>query len=38
MQRLSLYLFHIRIVQIISDQGIAQVFHMNPYLMGTAGL
>ena len=38
MQRLSLYLLHIRVVQIISDQGIAQVFHMNPYLMGAAGL
>ena len=37
-KRLPVDQFHIRIVQIISDQGIAQVFHMNPYLMGTAGL
>ena len=37
-QRLPLYPFHIRVVQIISDQGITEVFHMNPYLMGAAGL
>ena len=30
--------FHIRIIKVISDEGIAQIFHMNPYLMGAAGL
>ena len=29
--------FHIGIIKVISDEGIAQIFHMNPYLMGTAG-
>lgn len=29
--------FHIGIIKVISDEGIAQIFHMNPYLMGAAG-
>ena len=37
-KRLPVDQFHIRIVQIISDQGITEVLHMNPYLMGAAGL
>lgn len=28
--------FHVRIVEGIPDEGKTQIFHMNPYLMGTA--
>ena len=38
MQCLALDMFHVRIVQIISDQRKTQVLHVDAYLMGTAGL
>ena len=37
MQCLTLYQFHVRVIKIITDQGITQIFHMNSYLMGAAG-
>ena len=30
-------MFHVRVVEVVSDQGIAQVFHMDTDLMGAAG-
>ena len=36
-QRLSGNPFHIRIIERISDQRIAQIFHMDPDLVGAAG-
>ena len=38
MQRLSLDVFHIRIVQVVSDKGKAQIFHMDTDLMSAACL
>ena len=36
-QSLSGDVFHIRVVQIVSDQRKTDVFHMNPDLMGASG-
>ena len=30
-------MFHVRVVEVISNQGIAQIFHMDTDLMGAAG-
>lgn len=30
-------MFHVRVVEVVSDKGIAQVFHMDTDLMGAAG-
>ena len=38
MQGLTGNVFHVRVVEIVSDQRIAQIFHMDPDLMGAAGL
>ena len=38
MQRLTADMFHVRVVEIISDQWVAEIFHMNADLMGTTGL
>ncbi len=38
MQRLSAYIFHIGMIQIVPDQREAKIFHMYPDLMGTACL
>lgn len=35
-KRLSGNIFHIRIVQIVTNQRIAKVLHVNSYLMGAA--
>lgn len=37
MKGLSFDVFHIGVVQVISDEGISKVFHMYANLMGTAG-
>lgn len=37
-QGLTGNVFHVRVVEIVSDQRIAQIFHMDPDLMGAAGL
>ena len=37
MECLTLYQLHVRVIKIITDQGITQIFHMNSYLMGAAG-
>ena len=37
MKGLPLDVFHIGVIQIISDKRIPEVFHMYAYLMGTAG-
>ena len=38
MQSLSLYPLHVRIVQMIPDERITDMFHVDAYLMGAAGL
>ena len=38
MQRLPVDIFRIGIVQIVSDKGMADIFHVNTDLMGTARL
>ena len=35
--RLAGDVFHVRVVEVISNQGIAQIFHMDTDLMGAAG-
>lgn len=37
-QRLAVDAPRIRVVEIVSDKGISDMFHMYAYLMGTAGL
>lgn len=38
MKCLPAYMFHIRVVEVIADQGIAQIFHVDAYLMRAPGL
>ena len=37
-QRLAGDMFHVGIVQIVADERKTDIFHMDAYLMGTAGL
>ena len=38
MERLSAYIFHVRIVEVITDQRITEMLHVNTYLMGASSL
>ena len=38
MQRLAGDVLHVRVVQVVADEGKTDIFHMDAYLMGAAGL
>lgn len=38
MQRLAGDVLHVRVVQVVTDEGKTDIFHMDAYLMGAAGL
>ena len=38
MQRLAGDVLHVRVVQVVADEGKNDIFHMDAYLMGAAGL